>query len=215
MSASSSDRGGPVTPQAPYATDSVRQRIVAAARRHFYTYGFRSVTMDDLARELGMSKKTLYAHFSSKSELLQCVMLDKFREVASDLERITARAEEDFSASLREFLGCIQGHMEEIRPAFIRDIQRQAPELFELVESNRRDLIRHYFGRLLGTGRRTQAIRDDIPAEIILEILLGSVQAIINPEKISRLGLSPKVLFSAILTVILEGVITETGRSKL
>ena len=42
-------------------------RIVAAARRYFLAHGFRGVTMDDLAAELGMSKKTLYAHFSSKA----------------------------------------------------------------------------------------------------------------------------------------------------
>src|ERR1041384_4810709 len=43
-----------------------RQRIVAAARAHFFSHGFRSVTMDDLAAELGISKKTLYAHFPGK-----------------------------------------------------------------------------------------------------------------------------------------------------
>ncbi|PYK63066.1 MAG: hypothetical protein DME50_18215, partial [Verrucomicrobia bacterium] len=42
--------------------DFSRQRIVEAARAHFFSHGFRSVTMDDLAEELGISKKTLYAH---------------------------------------------------------------------------------------------------------------------------------------------------------
>ncbi|MGH8100838.1 MAG: TetR/AcrR family transcriptional regulator, partial [Chthoniobacterales bacterium] len=40
-------------------TDSGRQRILGAARAHFFSHGFRSVTMDDLAEELGVSKKTL------------------------------------------------------------------------------------------------------------------------------------------------------------
>src|SRR6266536_2863827 len=46
--------------------DPNRQRIVDAARVHFFSNGFRSVTMDDLAEELGISKKTLYAHFPGK-----------------------------------------------------------------------------------------------------------------------------------------------------
>ena len=52
-------------------TDSGRQQIVEAARAHFFSHGFRSVTMDDLAEELGISKKTLYAYFPGKIELLQ------------------------------------------------------------------------------------------------------------------------------------------------
>ena len=58
---------------------SVRQRIVDAARGHFFSHGFRSVTMDDLAEELGISKKTLYAHFPGKFDLLEAVLADKLQ----------------------------------------------------------------------------------------------------------------------------------------
>jgi len=51
--------------------DANRQRIVDAGRAHFFSHGFRSVTMDDLAGELGISKKTLYAHFPGKIDLLE------------------------------------------------------------------------------------------------------------------------------------------------
>src|SRR5687767_13934717 len=52
--------------QAPLDHPAV-QRLVTVARSHFFAHGIRSVTMDDLADELGMSKKTLYAWFPSKS----------------------------------------------------------------------------------------------------------------------------------------------------
>ena len=74
-------------PQA--AAPPPRERIVAGGRRHFFANGFRGVTMEDLAEELGMSKKTLYAHFPSKTSLLQAVMVSKFQEVEVDLDRIT------------------------------------------------------------------------------------------------------------------------------
>ncbi len=51
--------------------ESKRQRIVDATRVHFFSHGFRRVTMDDLAAELGISKKTLYAHFPGKFDLLE------------------------------------------------------------------------------------------------------------------------------------------------
>ncbi|MGZ5141626.1 MAG: TetR/AcrR family transcriptional regulator, partial [Burkholderiales bacterium] len=72
-------------------------RIVSGARKHFFAHGFRSVTMDDLARELGMSKKTLYGSFPSKKHLVQAAILDKFSEL--DLERITSRPSSSFPAT--------------------------------------------------------------------------------------------------------------------
>src|SRR5690349_24938165 len=77
-------------------------RIVAAARAHFFAHGFRSVTMDDLAAELGMSKKTLYAQFPSKTEPLQAVLLAKFRSIETDLDAIMACSATDASAALHQ-----------------------------------------------------------------------------------------------------------------
>ena len=71
--------------------EASRQRIVEAARAHFFSHGFRSVTMDDLAEELGISKKTLYAHFPGKIELLEAVLADKFAERGSEIEGSDAR----------------------------------------------------------------------------------------------------------------------------
>ena len=71
--------------------DSTRQRIVDAARIHFFSHGFRSVTMDDLAEELGISKKTLYAHFPGKIDLLEAVLADKFAGVEATLKKVMRR----------------------------------------------------------------------------------------------------------------------------
>jgi AcrR family transcriptional regulator len=194
---------------------SARQRIVAGARRHFFVHGLRGVTMDDLAEELGMSKKTLYAHFPSKTALVEAALLAKFQDVEAELERITSACSSDFPGALHKLLACIQRHTGEIQPPFLRDIRREAPELFKIVESRRRDVIQRHFGKLLRAGRKAGIIRKDIPATIVTEILLGAVQAIMNPTKMAELALTPKSGFSAILTVILEGVVTEKGRSNL
>jgi AcrR family transcriptional regulator len=201
-------------PAVPVA-ESVRRRIVAAARRHFFAHGFRGVTMDDLAQELGMSKKTLYASFPSKLALLEGVLLDKFHEVEADAERVTAAAPADFSAALHKLLACLQRHTAEIQPAFVRDMQREAPEVFHVVEERRRELIRRHFGKLLREGQRAGMIRRDIAVGLVIEILLGTVQAIMNPPRITELGLTPATGFKAIISLFLEGVLTTEGRSRL
>lgn len=197
----------------PSNSQAVSRRVVTAARRDFFAHGFRRVTMDDLAHELGMSKKTLYACFPSKTELLKAVLLDKFRDIEADLQRVTSNSS-DISAALHELLVTIQRHTGEIQPPFVRDIQREAPELFAMVEDRRRLVIQRHFGTFFNRARKAGLIRTDISPEVITEMLLGSVQAILNPTKMTELGLTPKAGFSAIITVILEGVITKPGRGR-
>jgi len=199
-------------PAHPSAGPAVRQRITAEARRHFFAHGFRGVTMDDLAREMAMSKKTLYACFASKTALIEAVILDKFRHVDADLGRITARISSDRLGSLHRLLECVQGHMEEIQPPFLRDIRREEPDLFHVVEGRRRDVIQRHFGKVFLEGRRAGLIRQDISPKLAIEILLGAVQAVMNPPKMAELGLTPKTGFTAIIRVVLEGLTAERVR---
>jgi AcrR family transcriptional regulator len=194
---------------------TARQRILGAAREQFLAHGFHRVTMDDLAEGLGMSKKTIYAHFRSKSALLEAMLLDKFRCVEEELEAITSECAADFPTGLHRLLECVQRHTEEIRPPFVRDIQREAPDLFKVVQTRRREVIQRSFSKLLGEGRREGLIRSDTPVHLLIEILLGAVEAIINPPRLAELGLSPKSGFTAIVSVILEGALTPEGRRRL
>ena len=184
-----------------------RRRVVALARRHFFTHGFRRVTMDDLAADLGMSKKTVYAQFPSKAALLDAVMAHKFAEVEADLARATTRCAADFAGGLRELLAVMQRHTEEIRPPFVRDVRRTAPDFFQQIEARRGELLGRHFGKLFAAGRRAGRVRTDIPTRVVIEILLGATQAILNPSKIADLGLTPDTGFRWITTVVLEGVL--------
>jgi AcrR family transcriptional regulator len=192
--------------------DSDAQRIVESARTHFFSHGFRSVTMDDLAEELAISKKTLYAHFPSKITLVEAVLADKFAGVDAKLEEITRAYPHDFSAALHELLANTQRELDEIKPPFVRDMRQKAPQVFKIVERRRAELIQRFFGKLFIEGQRTGMVRKDLPATLMIEILLAAVQAIVNPAKVEELGLTPKTGFASVLKVVLEGVITRKGR---
>jgi len=168
--------------------------------------------MDVLAEELRMSKRTLYAHFPSKMALLEAVVHAKFDEVESDLRKIAAERTGDFFQALHVFLTCVQEHTAEIQPTFLRDVQREAPEFFQLVRKRRRETILRYFTRLFAAGRKAGIIRRDISAKVLIEILLGATEAVVNPQKLTELNLSPRAGYSAVISVILDGAIL--GRKK-
>src|SRR5260370_27428806 len=192
--------------------DAIRQRIVDAARIHFFSHGFRSVTMDDLEDELGTSKKTLYAHFPGKSDLLEAVLTDKFQGVETMLKEVTRSQPHDFPATLRELLAGTQRELDEIKPPFVRDMRQKAPQVFQVIERRRAALFQQYFGNLLLAGQRAGMVRKDVPANLIIEILLAVVQAIMNPPKMEKLGMMPKEGFAGILKIVLQGALTPKGR---
>lgn len=199
-------------PQEPSLDQAAARRVVAVARRQFLAHGFRSVSMDDLAAELGMSKKTLYLAFPSKTALIEAVLKDKFREVEADLGQLAKGQAADIEIVLHQLLDCVQRHTAEIQPAFVRDIGRETPELFQMVEQKRRELIRRYFGGLFEDGKKAGVIRRDIPTHLIIEILLGAVQSIMNPPKLMELGLTLEQGYSSVIRLVLEGALVLKGK---
>ncbi len=197
----------------PSVDQAGARRVVAVARRQFLVHGFRSVSMDDLAAELGMSKKTLYVSFPSKAALIEAVLKDKFREVEADLGQLARGQTDDVEMALHQFLNCLQRHTAEIQPAFVRDIGRETPELFQLIEQRRRELIRRYFGGLFEDGKKAGVIRSDIPTHLIIEILLGAVQAIMNPSKLTELGLTVEQGYSSVIRIVLEGALVAKAKA--
>ena len=203
----------PIAPRSVPAGDPASRRILEGARRHFFTHGFRGVSMDDLAGGLGMSKKTLYAHFDTKQHLLEAVIDEQFRLVSEDCERILAVAGSAFPETLQEILACIQRHTAEIQPPFLKDIRQEAPQTFDRVERLRRALIERYFGELMRRGRAAGFVRKDIPAPIIIEILLAAVQAIVNPVRMGELDLTVKSGCALVIKVVLEGAIAPESKA--
>ena len=171
--------------------------------------------MDDLAAEVGMSKKTLYAHFDSKTDLVEAVLNEKFDGLDQELDDIVGKRSKDVVRGLQELLECMQRQIEEIQPPFVRDVRREAPEIFELVKKRRSAAIRRCFVAILENGRKAGIVRNDFSLEVAIEILLGATDAIINPTKLAELKITPTEAYRVILALFLDGVLTTKGRRIL
>ena len=189
----------------------VGERIVATAERIFFAAGFSRVSMDDLARELGMSKKTLYSHFTSKEELLRAVLVRRTREVEQGLEAIMG-ARESFPLKLGHLARFLQNMVAKVSPLFLEDIRRYAPECFQVVEAFRARAIPRYFGRLFEEGIRSGHVRRQVNRELLIRMLVLSIQGIIRPETVEELHLRPREALENILAIIFDGILTPTGR---
>ncbi|MBA3651825.1 MAG: TetR/AcrR family transcriptional regulator [Chthoniobacterales bacterium] len=185
---------------------SPARRILEEARIHFFKHGFRNVTMDDLAAELGVSKKTLYAHYPSKDALLEAVLDAKYGSIRATLEQAAAQRAAHFPEALHALLSSLRGELDELQPAFLRDM-RKAPEIFKQLEQRRARLIRHHFGRLFRQGQRDGHVRRDLSAQLMIETLLASIQAIMNPAKLCELEMAPRTAFTGLIDLLLHGAV--------
>ena len=189
-------------------------RIVAGARAHFFAHGFRGVTMSDLARELGMSKKTLYAHFESKAALLAAVIEDKLGSVERAIDAIMDRPGVAFATRLEQVLTGMRAQTAEVQPAFVRDVRLEEPTLFARIQEGRGKMIHRHFGRLLEEGRKAGTVRKDIPIPMLIEILVGAVDAVVVPARMMEMGLTPQIGLTQVVSVFLEGVLVRKVAKK-
>mgnify|MGYP001553714166 FL=1 len=189
-------------------------RILAGARLHFFAHGWRSVSMDALAKELGVSKKTFYVYFPTKLALIEAVLASKLDEVDADLARIRLEHSGNPVRGLNELMAGWRRHISEVRPSFLRDLQRETPELFKRFSARRRQLVNRHFGGMIEEGRAAGAMRGDLPPGFVAEVLLAAADAMGRPEKIEELQLTPRGLFSHLTSVLIEGVLTDKGRRR-
>ena len=193
------------------ANSDNRRRLVAAAGEHFFHHGFQRVTMDDLAEELGVSKKTLYAFFPSKDALLEAALAEKFARLEATLKQRENETAGDFAVALHAMLASMQRELDELKPPFVRDMRRREPAIFQRIEHRRAQLIDEHFGKLLRRGRREGSLRTDISVSLIIETLLSALAGVMNPQKSAELGLSPKEIFTQVIELTLHGALSQKG----
>lgn len=191
------------------------ERILAAADKRFLSEGFSRVTMDELASQLGMSKKTLYRAFPGKAQLLEAMLARRFALIAAELEEIIRQGEaQDFSSQTEIFLRYLSYRLGEVKRPFMRDVMRFAPELFRKIEAFRAEMVPRYLRRILSTGQQRGMIRSDVNIEIAIELLLTLIQQVITPEATLRLDISVDAAFKTIIDVMFEGLLTKSGQAS-
>jgi len=194
--------------------DSLRDRIVDAASDKFLRDGFSSVTTDEIAADLGISKKTLYQHFDSKKNLLESV-IDRFtHEVELQVKGITLDNSLEFTAKIELMLMLIARRLSRIRQPLIKDIRRSAPELWDRIQKFRKKHIISRFEELISEGIVNGEIRDDLDPTLLMLILTRLFDSVLTPEVLADIPYSTNEVFSAVMDTFFAGILSPKGIEK-
>lgn len=147
--------------------DSVENQILAQAFEMFTRFGLRSVTMDDLATELGVSKKTLYNHISNKKELVQRTVQFIFHQIEEHLDEAMSAGENAIEVAFRvDKMMC--RHAEQHNHSMQFQLQKYYPEILQWLNEKRRASIFERMRRNIKRGKAEGLYRPELDEEIII-----------------------------------------------
>jgi AcrR family transcriptional regulator len=199
---------------APESERSAPSRILQQARAHFFEHGYCQCTMDDLATELGMSKKTLYQHFASKEELMRAVIDDLGREIRASADALLANRQLNFAEKLRGFAEGMVERTRRINPLLLRDLQRFAPALYRQVAEMREKNIPYVFGRFIEEGQLAGMVRTDLDTAFAVQFYLQAMNGLLQPAVLDRLNLAPREIPPRAIKLFFGGLLTPAGRKE-
>lgn len=194
----------------PASRSELRERIIQTALQSFCTHGIKSITMDDIAASLGISKRTLYEIFSDKESLLEeCILKgqqdgDEFvREVLSTASNV-----------LEVLLRCYQWSIEKFHGTnkkFFEDIKKY-PKAYELMKNNRNrsseDIVRFF-----KDGVKQGIFRDDVNFAIINLLVRDQLDLLMNSDICNEYSFIE--VYESIMFTFLRGISTEKGAGVL
>lgn len=187
-----------------------KEHILETTCRLFMERGCKSVTMDDIASENGISKRTLYEQFADKSALLEACILYMGEKDNVRIEEIRKNSE-----NVLEFLFAVHSYRSDsgmkIYANFFSELQKYYPEVYEGVVARMRSGIFRSNRELIVTGQR-QGIFHDYMNVDILAALITRAMNMVKDSGISRdLDVTGKEVMQNMLFIFLRGMSTVNG----
>ena len=187
-----------------------QNKIIEMIEEKFFRDGFYKTTMDEVASELKMSKKTIYKFFPSKEDLVKAIA-NHFMEGVK--RRILPALNSDKNAieKLAELNNVLARISEKVPSKRMDEIKTYFPSLWSEIDSFRTKMMFANITKVVDQGK-AEGLFIDYPTPIIMNTLVSSVRAIVNPEFIlnNNFSISEAALYT--FKVVIRGIVTEKGR---
>mgnify|MGYP006291013591 CR=1 FL=1 len=184
-----------------------RERILLAAREKFFILGYSKVTMNELASELNISKRTVYYLYKNTNALLDAVIDHFFQEFQNNINKIINNKNEKALTSLKQIISLIQKQTAKFSIHAFEDIRKNNPEAWQRISNLREKMFNKQLRKLLNKAKEEGMVREDIDVEIIILIILNTIQSVVNPEVISGLSYSTEEVIDMLSKFIISGMI--------
>ncbi|MFC2115606.1 TetR/AcrR family transcriptional regulator [Bacteroidota bacterium] len=190
--------------------ESILEKVSALYRK----YGIKSVTMDDVAHELGISKKTIYQFVNDKTELVEKVVehirLCNFSDM-KEIDEVRGNAIEELIEVSRHVNVLMQNHS----PSYEYDLKKYYPDIYQKLMSARRKLMYESMLANIRQGKKEGVYRDELNEETIAKLHLLRVENLRTSELFEEGEVHTPKFFRELLVYHIHGIATLKGLEVL
>lgn len=184
--------------------------IITRVRDLYAKYGIKSITMDDVARHLGISKKTLYKYVKDKEDLVGKV-IDLEIELLKKGMECKARNELNAIEELLIVSKILNQRMKEINPSTIYDLRKYYPQHYERLTAARREKMFENVINNINKGQNEGLYRTDLDPKIIAMIQISRVENIVDNDLFSINEFTSDKFFHEIFVYHIRGIANPKG----
>jgi len=192
----------------------VKEKIINSSQKLFLTFGFKTVTMDNIANELSISKKTIYNFFNNKTELVTATAYNLHHQLVKGISAIRNKSDDPIKEFF-EVKDLILEHLHDQRNHSIYQLEKFYPEIYKSVKNKHLDFMIKSFGEVLTTGIKFGLFRENINVDFISRIYFNSISGLMNPEIYPPEDYTLEKSLEKYREYFLRSIVTKKGLNKL
>ena len=189
----------------------LKYKIVETAGYLFTKYGVRSVSMDDIARELSVSKKTIYQHYKEKDEIVLLATqlhMEAEKKEYNEIFDVASNAIEELAMISK----CMRKNMAELNPSLLYDLKKYHRKAWEGYLAFKDEFIRDNIKRNIIRGIKEGHYREEMNAEIISICRMEQIQMAFDDRLFSTKEFDFKEVHVQMFDLFVNGIVTDKGR---
>ncbi|AOR28512.1 transcriptional regulator, TetR family [Formosa sp. Hel1_33_131] len=192
----------------------MKEKIISKSEELFFSLGFKSVTMDDIANAMGISKKTIYAHFSNKTELVEVVTFSVLDHISEGIDRINAASINPIE-ELYDIKMFVINYLKSVKVSPQHQLKKYYPQIYERLQIKQFEKMHSSFENSLKMGMNTGLFRPDIDVNFISRLYFNGVTAIRDISVFPESDFDKNYLFESYLEYHLRAITTLKGLNLL
>lgn len=188
----------------------VKERILKAAEELFLKFGIRSVTMDEIASELGISKKTIYLHFADKDAIVHEVATSRMNHEQGICERIYEESENPIHEVVKE-IEVLKKEAATFNPVIIYDLKKYYPKTWALFQQHKQTIFLDITRRNLQEGVKQGLYRPEINIEVLSRLRMEEIDFAFDQSVFPNTIFNQFEIHQTFIDHFLRGVLTPKG----
>jgi len=192
----------------------MKEKIIKKAEELFLTFGFKSITMDDIANAMGISKKTIYTHFANKTELVEVVTFEALDQIHQGIDKIKETSTNPIE-ELYEVKMFVMTYLknEKVSPQF--QLKKYYLRIYDLLQIKQFEKMNSCVIDSLKKGIDTGLFRAEINLEFISRMYFSGFNGIRDINAFPNALFDKNYIFESYLEYHLRAIVTNEGLNLL